>query len=231
MTRLIDRFAICLFLATTLAWTVRSATGKDEPAPDKTPHKNNAKAPDADDDKKPEKKGISDDQIEKVMAYLEKQQPDMHEKLVRLRKQNPNQFTQLINNQAIQKKYRYWLQDPVAAELDDQLADLRRSIYDVAKKVQSADNPEESPHAKALQDLLTEEHELRLKLREHQLKKLEDRIAGLKKELQQQRNGKDRYIQDRLERLSQGPDGSNSDKNSNPTVTNTKSPPKSGGKK
>ncbi len=149
------------------------------------------------------------EQIERFMTLTSKDFPELHNKLVEVRRIDQEQFTQMVGRVA-RGPFRYiiWLQEhnPERAEQAKACFRIDMKIRDLAARYQSASSAGDREQLKStLREAVADRFDQRLTHDEQQIRDFEQRITEMKTRLEERRGDRDRIIEEDLDRVLTDP--------------------------
>ena len=155
---------------------------------------------------------LDGEDIREVLEVLEEANPQMAHRLEDLREQDEAEFRQAVAEVASSRRIRWLMMqkrfDPKGFKLRANEFRLQHRMDHVKDRLGAAEpNSEEAERLKGdLRALLSEAFEVRQKLREHELERLERRIDHLRSELEEKRRRKEKLLDRRFEEILHDPD-------------------------
>jgi len=154
---------------------------------------------------KPMPPQITVSQVNQIMNFLKQTQPSLYQKAVILRKSDPTKFNSLIRAAApnfrrleFMRKY-----DPKLFHYTLTDLQLTHRSYSLAWQLKKPLNPSKARQLRTkLRQVVTEQFNLRQKIRQHIINRLLKRVAALKSQLTQRSKNKHTIITDRIEQLT-----------------------------
>jgi hypothetical protein len=154
-----------------------------------------------------------------AMRVLEEVNPALHERLTRLREERPEAFRAMIERQMprLAALSREREEDPQGWPDRARLFALERQAGAEARRAASLDGAEQDAAKARLREMLEQMFELRLKVAQSDMRRLERRVQALQQEIDDKAGARDAMIDQRLEQMlrraaenrdqPRGPDG------------------------
>lgn len=167
------------------------------------------------DDKRPHGRWGHDEpmdaqQIREALEVLKKIDPDKAERLQKAINENPEQVRDVLQkNFPYLGRFMAWRRyDPEGFDLRIEDLALSRQTHECAKRLRTAldagDDELAALEQIQLHELVTEHFDIRQQIRQHDLAKLQEKIAELLEQLEERANNRDDFIEDRVEELING---------------------------
>jgi len=219
MTNMINRQILALVAAVLAAVLVAPSLGRD--APSERPSADAATKPttrpenhrqlrlrnDGDEPRIFEEERFTDDKAEEVMAFVKKNFPEEYKRLEALRKEDPAQARQSLRRLwRIYQRVRHLPPEIQAAAVAEHR--LNVAIFRLrGELLQTEDAAKKAELTQKLRDLLGEQFDNDQTVKEYKVKLLDEQLAKLKAEIEQRKTGRQKIINERMERLMKpGPD-------------------------
>lgn len=138
-----------------------------------------------------------------AMRMLEEVNPALHERLTRLREERPEAFRAIIDRQMprLAALARDREEDPQGWPDRARLFALERQAGAEARRAASLDGAEQDAAKAELRSMLEEMFELRLKVAQSDMRRLERRLQALQQEIDDKVSERDAMIDQRLEQM------------------------------
>lgn len=129
---------------------------------------------------------------------MKKNDPEQYERLMTLRKEDPQAFRREIHKQFGERMERH---------MRKQLGPEEKKTQDLAAKYQAAADPDEKAEIKErLEAAVQAEFDARIKQQEDMLAKMEQRLNQLREHLSTRKNSRDKICSKRVEALTASPE-------------------------
>lgn len=139
--------------------------------------------------------------ITRVMADLERDRPQLHERLVQLRKDNPERFRAVL----VRIMPKPITEDPEGAALELQVRSTESRLRELAK--QAKENPEERESLRSqVRDALNAAADARIDFERYRIAKERERIDRQESFLERMISYREKFIDERLEAILSGID-------------------------
>jgi len=150
---------------------------------------------------------IDEDQAQAILEILRARFPGWASRLEALRTSDPAQYRQLLAR--FLPRMRHYVDerrhDPQRFRLRLDEWRLMGQIIETSRQVRAAENDAERQSAsRELRALIEQQFDLRLKVREHELARLEQRLVELREQMAQMRSEKQALIDRQVEAFSSG---------------------------
>ena len=146
---------------------------------------------------------ITPDLENKILYKIGEISPFLKEKLIELKKNDPLRYNRVLHLLAV--KYRWWQRlknDPDGKKFADQLLNLSIKERELVVKYKLTNSESEKEKIRSkLEKIDTTLFDLRQKAREITVKKLEDRLNKIKKELKERKEHKREIIREHLDEI------------------------------
>jgi len=148
------------------------------------------------------------ERLDEALSLIEETNPEMHARLVELRKNNPERFRRAMTRAAprLREFARLREHDPEGFELRRQELQISREIFQLLRRVAGAEPNDLT--ADALQDvqdrlevLIAQQFEIRIEQGQRHIERLEQRLERLRAEVDDRLERKDQLIDDRAAEL------------------------------
>ncbi len=171
-----------------------------------------------DDDKDEEEKDepppkLTDHQIALFLEIIDQWKPELAEHLKELREKNPKRLRKKLHehrgrvHHVIEEKR----DDPVGFDLYVRAARLQRRSRELVAKLEKAPPEKAKRHEKELRKTAAKYFEVRQKIRQHRLDRLQDKIERLRKKLKQREDRREQLIREHIEKLRKQSEGEKTD--------------------
>ncbi len=150
---------------------------------------------------------LTDEEIEKVLAFLAEHLPDLHERVRSLKEENPVLFQAYLRRLRFEIHQLEWLRQHDRKAFREALEEKRLHLEarDLAARYRGTeDEAERERIAEELEGVLGRLFEAEMVAREAKIRRIEEGLKRLRKDLKEQAANKDRLVQERLERLLSG---------------------------
>lgn len=144
----------------------------------------------------------SDEDIKNVIDYISKHRPELAKQLSRLKNDGKDEtFNRYIERLApkILSLIRKAKTDPEGVKLLELESKYTSEAFALSRKLkQSKDKSEQDKIRKVLRDSLENSYNMKVKIQEHELSKLDKRIRKLRDEINKQKKAKQKWIEAKL---------------------------------
>lgn len=150
---------------------------------------------------------LTEEETEKVLAFMAEHLPELHERLQTLKEENPARFRAYMRRLRfeVRRLERLRRHDPEAFK--GALAEKRLHLevwHLVVRYRRAEDEPRREAIRDELEDVLERLFEAETVAREGEVRRLEERLKHVRERLKKRTANRDRIIEERLERLLSG---------------------------
>ena len=157
---------------------------------------------------RPPQRDLTPDEVEERMRILREIHPQLAERIARMKEERPERVGRMLGQHwpRIENFIRMKEHDPKGFELRVHDMKLTRQSHELSRRMRRPDSDpatekkEEIRHE--LRELVATHFEVRQKLKEHELAKLETRIEELRGQLRKRATNKEQIIEDHFKKLS-----------------------------
>jgi mRNA-degrading endonuclease YafQ of YafQ-DinJ toxin-antitoxin module len=151
----------------------------------------------------------TEEQLDDLMVVLKDADPDFYSKVERARKESPRAVRDLLATQGPRLFAMAQLK-----KNDPELYDLKIDDFKLNRRVDALsheytrtvkDGKPDGQKVAELKELLQKQFDLRQKIREKELERMEKKVSDLREQIQRRKSNKDQMLADRLKELTERP--------------------------
>lgn len=152
---------------------------------------------------------LSDEQIALAVELIGSARPELLERLNRLQAQDPEAYRKAVHRVVTEERLHHLLMmrefDPEGFEFRADEWRAGAQALRLARRLREAKEADAATIKQELRAVVEQQFDARLKVREHELAQLEQRLEHLRKRLQASRQNRDRFIEEQFKRMVERP--------------------------